>query len=258
MQGYEPSTYGDRFADVYDDWYPFDATAEATVAFVAARARGVPGPILELGIGTGRLALPLARLGFDVRGIDASKAMTERLSAKPGAEVVALGVGDMAAVDVPRRDGEATAPPCSVVFCAANTFFGILDPAEQAGCLRRAGAALAPGGAVILAAFVPPEVPLADADVTIRSMTVDEVVLSVARRDPERQRIEGHYISLHESGARLRPYAIRYAAVAELDAAAAAAGLAVVERYADWSGTPFDDAATDHVSVYRLVEPAET
>lgn len=254
MQGYEPSTYGDRFADVYDDWYPFDAAAEATVAVIAERARRVAGPILELGIGTGRLALPLARQGFDVRGIDASAAMTARLAAKPGADAIAVTVGDMAAVEVPRRPDEPVAPACSVVFCASNTFFGILEPDAQAACLGRCRAVLAPGGCVIVAAFVPPEVPLADADVTIRSMSVDEVVLSVARRDPVRQRIEGHYISLTDAGTRLRPYAIRYATVAELDDAAADAGLTLVERWADWSGTPFHDEAADHVSVYGVVE----
>ncbi|HEX8804487.1 MAG TPA: class I SAM-dependent methyltransferase, partial [Acidimicrobiales bacterium] len=91
MEGYGPSTYGDRFADVYDDWYADVSDAEATVARVAAlaAAAGAPaGPVLELGAGSGRLAVPLAAAGLDTWALDASTAMLDRLRAKPGGDRV--------------------------------------------------------------------------------------------------------------------------------------------------------------------------
>jgi hypothetical protein len=178
--------------------------------------------------------------------------MVERLRAKPGGDAVPVTVGDMADVEVPRRPGEVASPPCDLVFCATNTFFGILDDDARRRCLERIATALAPEGALVLAAFVPPDDPERDEDVTVRTMTADRVVLSIARRDADAGRIEGHYVELTDAGTRLRPYVVRYAAPAELDGLAAAAGLALAERYADWYRAPFDpDGSTDHVSLYR-------
>src|SRR5947209_1500902 len=98
MTEYGPETYGDRWADVYDD---FVARArpdtDATVEFLAQLAEG---PILELGIGTGRVALPLAARGFEVHGIDASERMVAKMRAKPGGEAIAVTIGDFADVPV--------------------------------------------------------------------------------------------------------------------------------------------------------------
>ena len=129
MEGYEPPSYGEAMADVYDEWYADLTDVGATVAAIARLAAG--GRVLELGIGTGRLAIPLAEAGLDVSGIDVSPAMVARLRAKPGGDRVAVVVGDMArAEDLPPG-------PFAVVFVAFNTFFGLITAEDQARVLRR-------------------------------------------------------------------------------------------------------------------------
>src|SRR5919108_2752049 len=123
---YGPSTYGQRFADVYDAWVaPRVAQAtEQAVAFLAELAGG--GPVLELGIGTGRIALPLAQRGLAVQGIDASEAMLARLRDKPGGADLAVTLGDFAEVGVEGR--------FALIYVVFNTFFALLDQAQQVRC----------------------------------------------------------------------------------------------------------------------------
>ena len=248
MEGYDASTYGDRFADVYDDWYDGVTDASACARHLAelVAARG-GGPVLELGIGSGRVALPLAALGVEVHGIDASAAMVERLRAKPGGDAIAVTVGDMAELEL--GDG----PPFAVVFVAFNTFFNLASAAEQERCLRRVAAVLAPDGVLVIEAFIPRDDigREAEAAVTPRRITADEVVLTVSQVDREAQTIAGQHVHLREDGIRLRPWHLRYATPAQLDAMAAAAGLELVERSAGWDGAPIADTSAVHVSRYR-------
>lgn len=248
MEGYDATTYGDRFADVYDDWYG-DVTdvAACTEHLAALVARLGGGPVLELGIGSGRLALPLARRGVEVHGVDASAAMLERLQAKPGAATVTATLGDMATLDLDDP------PPFAVVFAAFNTFFNLPSEAAQLQCLRRAGQLLRPGGAVVLEAFVPRADigPGAEAAVTPRHITADEVVLTVSQVDQRTQTITGQHVHLRESGIRLRPWHLRYATPEQLDDLAARAGLELEGRAAGWRDEPFTDASDVHVSTYR-------
>jgi SAM-dependent methyltransferase len=179
-----------------------------------------------------------------VTGLDASTEMLERLRAKPGGRAVQTVVGDMAEVPVRGR--------FAVVFAAFNTFFNLTTPAAQLACLRRVAAVLEPTGCFALEAFVPPEpgtVP--DSAVSARTIEVDRVVLTAARRDPAAQTIAGQHIEITERGIRLRPWFVRYAAPRELDELAARAGLVLEARHADWRGAPFDDDSASHVSVYR-------
>ncbi|MCX7621130.1 MAG: class I SAM-dependent methyltransferase [Acidimicrobiales bacterium] len=278
MEGYEPSTYGDRFADIYDDWYPPDETSAQTVDTLAELA-DPRQPILELGIGTGRLALPLAKRGFDVRGIDASTKMIERLRSKPGGEKIAVTLGDLGSVQVPPRPNTAAEPPppantgpgaaplapaitepssataterCALVFAAGNTIFGLLSADAQAACFRRVSDVLIPGGRFVVEAFVPPDDgDSGQEDVAIRSMTAQQLVLSAARRNPTQQTISGHYIELRDGSVTLRPFHLRYASVAELDAMADAAGLELEHRWSSWRRDPFTPHSTDHISVWR-------
>ena len=245
MDGYEASTYGQGFADVYDEWYADVSDIDATVAGVAALARSCGGGrVLELGVGTGRLALPLAAQGFAVTGIDASAGMLDRLRAKPGAEQIETVLGDMAELPVDGRYG--------VVFAAFNTFFNLTSEAAQRACLRRAAAVLERGGCLAIEAFVPPEAgSAADNTVSARTIELDRVVLTAARHDPATRTIAGQHIEITERGIRLRPWLVRYAAPRELDELARAAGLVLERRDGDWRGTPFDDDSTTHVSVYR-------
>lgn len=244
MEGYDASTYGERMADVYDEWYPFDPDTPAAVDRLAALAGPPPARILELGAGTGRLAVPLAGLGHDVVALDTSPAMLERLAAKPGGERVRAVVGDMAD-DVP-------AGPFALVVVAVNTLFNLDDPARLRACLAAVAAALADAGRLVVEAFVPADPPPTGASLEVRSMTADRVVLSVSRSDPADQVAEGQFVELRDGApVRLRPWRIRWATPAQLDDSAADAGLVLVERWAGWRAEPFDDTSSHHVSVYR-------
>jgi SAM-dependent methyltransferase len=248
VEGYDASTYGDRFAEVYDDWYGDLTDAEAcadSVAQLAASAGG--GPVLELGIGSGRLALPLVERGLEVHGLDASSAMVERLRAKPGGDRVTVTFGDMA--ELPLVDP----PPFAVVLVAFNTFFNLATEEAQRRCLARVAEVLAPQGALVLEAFVPdaPGGRGIDGALTPRRITADEVVLAVSQRDRAAQTITGQHVHITEAGIRLRPWHLRYATPEQLDAMASDAGLVLAERTAGWRGEPFTEDSGVHVSVYR-------
>jgi SAM-dependent methyltransferase len=146
IKEYGPSTYGDRFADLYDEWVqsvPLDT--EAAVAFLAELAD--KGPVLELAIGTGRIALPLARRGIDVRGIDASEQMVARLRAKQGGDRIPVTLGDFADVAV---EGKFT-----LVYVVFNTLFALQTQEAQVRCFENVAAHLAEDGVLVVEAFVP-------------------------------------------------------------------------------------------------------
>lgn len=247
MEGFDATTYGERFADVYDDWYEAVSDVEGTVQAVAALAAG--RPVLELGVGTGRLALPLAALGLEVHGVDASPAMLERLQAKPGGGSVRTVLGDFS-VDLPEVDGGF-----SVALIAFNTFFNLSSREAQQRCFASVAERLRPGGAFVLEAFVA-DLTSQDADVTPTVVGADEVVLQVTRRDRASQTVRGSIVSFSQAGGvRLRPWFIRYAQPDELDVMASAAGFALASRAEGWRGEPFDDASPRHVSVYRRGGP---
>jgi SAM-dependent methyltransferase len=249
MEGYGPETYGDAIADIYDQWYgDLSETDDAVEALAALAQRAGTTRVLELGIGSGRLALPLAARGFDVAGIDTSQAMIDRLRTKEGGADIPVTVGDMAALDLSGVAAQ-TDQAFGLVFIAVNTFFLLTTADAQQRCLRRVRAELAPGGLFVLEAFVP-TVDQPTNLVEARTVAVDHVVLTATRHDPVEQTVTSQYIELSESGIRMRPLVIRYAPVAELDAMAATAGLELVERWADWKGTPFTENANLHVSVY--------
>jgi SAM-dependent methyltransferase len=244
MEGFEASTYGERFADVYDEWYGGVSDVEATVEAVAGLAGD--GPVLELGVGTGRLALPLKARGLEVHGIDASPAMVARLRAKPGGEGVSVVVGDFADVALEVPGGFA------VVLVAYNTLFNLGSAAAQRRCFANVARRLRPGGAFVVEAFVPvPADRGSDAAVTPSVVEADRVVLQVTRRDAEAQTVDGSVVSISEHGIRLRPWHIRYASPDELDAMAGDAGLSLSDRWSGWRGEPFEAGSERHVSVYR-------
>lgn len=254
MEAYDASTYGDRFADVYDDWYAGVTDAEACadrVATIVAEVGG--GPVLELGVGSGRLALPLAARGLEVHGLDASGAMLERLRRKPGGDAVITTLGDMAAIPI------VEPPPFAVVLIAFNTLFNLPTETAQRRCLTRVAEVLAPHGRLVVEAFVPrDDLPaVAERSVTPRHLTADEVVLTVSQHDPVAQTITGQHVQLTEAGTRLRPWHLRYLTPVQLDELAATAGLALVERTAGWRGEPFGPDREVHVSVYRKAAPGQ-
>jgi SAM-dependent methyltransferase len=242
MEGYRPETYGDRIADVYDAMtagLPDPADCVDRLAELAG-----PGPALELGIGTGRVALPLAARGVQVHGVDASAAMVERLRAKPGGDAIDVTLGDFAAVPV-----EGSYPLVYVVF---NTFFALLTQDDQLRCFAAVGRRLAPGGAFVLQGFVPDQsLHAGGQSVRTTHLGVDQVRLDLARHDPVAQRVDFQHVLLTEGGIRLYPGALRYAWPSELDLMARLAGLRLRERRGGWRREPFGADSAVHVSVYE-------
>jgi SAM-dependent methyltransferase len=252
MDGYGPTSYGDGFADVYDEWYTgLDEAGVAAdvVGDLARRSAGGGRPrVLELGVGTGRLAIPMLDRGLDVHGVDASSAMLERLRARDPDGRVTVTTGDM--VD------DQPEGPFDVVVVVYNTLFNLDSAERQAACFAAVGRRLRAGGAFVIEAFVPEDPPRDGAEVDVRSMTASEVVLSVSTHDPSRQRAEGHFVHLADGApVRLRPWSIRYAPPAELDAMAAAAGLILDARWGNFHRRPFTEESERHVSVYIPARP---
>jgi SAM-dependent methyltransferase len=244
VRGYGSNSYGDGFADVYDEWYADVTDVDATVARLAELA-GPGGNVLELGVGTGRLAVPLADAGLSVTGIDSSTAMLEQLASRdPDGRVVSIA-GDM--VD------DLPAGPFDAALVAYNTLFNLLADGAQQRCFAAVAGRLRPGGRFVVEAFVPDADQVSGSDVSVRSMEVDRVVLSVSRHSPDGQQASGQFVEFTESGGvRLRPWSVRWATVEQLDVMAAAAGFDREERFGSMSGEPFTDDSAQHVTVYRL------
>jgi SAM-dependent methyltransferase len=242
--------YDDRRADAYDHRYRERfAEAEAAADFLAGVARP-PGPVLELGVGTGRIAVPLTDRGLEVHGIDASPAMVAQLRAKPGGDAIPVQAGDFADVGAEVTGG------FGVVFVAFNTLFNLPSAEAQARCFTNVARRLGPGGRFVVEAFVPdPDRFPEGGSVSPTIIEPDHVVLLVARQDRARQTLTASHVSITEEGIRLRPLFLRYSTPAELDAMALAAGLELEERWSGWDRRPYDDEAERHVSVYRRSEP---
>lgn len=249
MRGYDSTSYGDGFADVYDDWYAEVTDVGATVSRMLDVA-GQAGRVLELGVGTGRLAIPMAAAGLDVVGIDSSTAMLAKLDER----VAATTAGQMR-VHAVRGDMVDDLPdgPFDACLVAYNTIFNLVDADAQRRCFSEVAARLRPGGRFVVEAIVPDDEAPTGQHVGVRSMSVDRVVLSVSDHRPDEQRTSGQFVEFTEAGGiRLRPWSIRWASPSELDEMAAGAGLRVESRDADMAGAPFDDGADHHVTVYRL------
>jgi SAM-dependent methyltransferase len=242
MAGFDdPAFYGDRWAGVYDEHHA-GMDPSAAVEFLAGLAGD--GRALELAIGTGRVALPLAGRGIAVEGVDASEEMVARLRAKPGGEVIPVAMGDMADVPV---DG-----PFRLVYLVFNSLFGLLSQARQADCFRGVARVLGPGGAFVIECFVP-DLARFDRGQRVQAVTVteDSATVEVSRHDAALQRVTSQIITLDARGVHLGPVALRYSWPGELDLMAEAAGLRLAERHGDWDRRPFGSGSAKHISVYR-------
>jgi SAM-dependent methyltransferase len=242
MDDYGPETYGDRIADVYDDWYGEAAFLDtgASVDVLAELAGG--GPVLELAIGTGRIALPLAARGVEVHGVDASERMVAKLREKPGGEEIPVTIGDFADVPV---DGEY-----SLVYVVFNTFFALASQDEQVRCFENVAAHLAHGGAFLLDAFVPDPARFSDGRVSASRVEHDVVQLDVTKMDTVEQRSRTRHVVFTPEGARFYPVEVRWAYPPEIDLMARLAGLRLHERWGGWKREPFTAQSKQHVSVY--------
>jgi hypothetical protein len=227
-------------AAIYDDVPRGDE--DETVAFLAQLAGA--GRALELAVGTGRIALPLAAHGVAVDGIDISDAMVARLREKPGGAAIAVTMGDFADVAVPGG--------YRLIYVVYNTLFNLLTQDEQVRCFENVAAHLTDDGAFVVEAFVPTYLHRLRDDqyVDAEAVAVDSVWLDVGRHDPVAQRLDESHVHLTDAGVRVYPIVTRYAWPSELDLMARIAGLHLRERFGGWRGEPFDGSSARHVSVY--------
>lgn len=240
MQGYDAATYGDRIADVYDEFYK-PANVGACVDLLAELAAG--GRALELGIGTGTLALPLAATGCEVHGIESSQAMLDQLRSKPGGAELPVIIGDFADV--------AVEGAFSLVFVINNTFFMLASQEEQIRCFQNVAAHLDEGGVFVVHAFVPDTSKFAEGEHVRASLPdLDSVRLDVSIHDPVNQVLDFRHLRLTEDGIRMYPGRLRYVWPSELDLMARLAGLKLHARWSDWQRSPFTAQSRAHVSVY--------
>ena len=246
MSEYDPSTYGDRVAEVYDQSRRVSRNTETTVEFLAAMAGH--GPILELGIGTGRIALPLVQRGFEVHGVDASRAMVDKLRAKPAGDRITLVIDDFSGVPV---EGQF-----SLIFVVFNTFFCLLSQEDQVRCFAEVARHLTEDGAFV------PDPSRFDRRQRVSAVDVDTdgFQLEVSVHDPVRQEIVSQHVFVADGDVRLYPLQVRYAWPSELDLMARLAGLRLQARLAGlrlqarfggWGREPFTAASQSHVSVYE-------
>ena len=241
----EASSYGDRWAEVYDEVHAhlYAATAiEPAVDVLAELAGG--GRALELGIGTGRIALPLARRGVAVHGLDASAAMLEKLRQKPGGAEIPVHLTDFAQFELESS--------YSVIYVVFNTFFALTSQDAQVSCLQSVARHLADDGVLVIEAFVP-DMGRFERGQHISAGNIDQesVSINLDRHDPVSQKVASSHLRLSAGGVEIFPVAVRYAWPSEIDLMARLAGMGLRSRWADWHRSPFTASSPGHVSVYR-------
>jgi SAM-dependent methyltransferase len=235
--------FDERVASSYDDDENrmFDpAVIEPTVDFLAGLANG--GRALELGIGTGRIALPLAARGVEVHGIDRSRAMTDRLRAKPGGSEIEITIGDFATAEV---DGTFR-----LAYLVFNTIMNLTTQAEQVACFRNVAAHLEPGGRFVIEVGVPDLQRLPPGE---RFVVFDgsETHLGIDEYDVANQGLISHHFEVRDGALTKSSGPYRYVWPAELDLMAGIAGLRLRDRWAGWKGEPFTSDSRQHVSVWE-------
>ena len=244
MGDFDASAYGATgIADDYDALYADHWDTDSAVECLVELAEG--GPVLEFGIGTGRLALPMLHRGLEVHGIDGSAEMVARLLAKPGGERLPVVVGNFAEADAGGR-------AFSLVVLAVNTVFALPDQDAQVACFRNAARHLAPSGRFVVEAWVPDVGAFRNNRlVRPRVMRPDMVSIETAELDQAHQIMRTTQAVFSEGGVRLYPATHRYAWPAELDLMGQLAGFRGEHRWADWGRSEFTPDSTAHVTVYR-------
>jgi SAM-dependent methyltransferase len=241
MMDYEDKTYGQRIAEIYDEInVSYDP---GLIDLLAEFAEG--GPALELGIGTGRIALPLHEKGVAVQGIDVSKEMIAKLHAKPQGTEIEVFTGSFAEFQLNRR--------FQLIYVVFNTFYALLTQEEQVKCFKSVAAHLAPDGVFLMEAFFPNPGRYVDHQ-TVRSVSLSEdtVRFDVSEIDPVAQQVSTQHVHLSNDGIRLYPVKLRYAWPSELDLMAQIAGLALRHRWNSCARDEFTKNSRNHISIYGL------
>ena len=235
--------FGERVAERYDrsaaDMFE-PAVIDPVVDFLADLAGG--GAALELGIGTGRIALPLARRGVPVRGIDLSEAMVARLRAKPGADQIGVTIGDFATTRVEGR--------FSVAYLVFNTIMNLTTQDGQVACFQNVAAHLQPGGCFVVEVMVPDLQRLPPGE-TVRPFTVSPTRLGFDEYDVASQGLVSHHYAVAGGNLDVVSVPFRYVWPGELDLMARLAGMTLRERWSGWRREPFTSDSTRHVSVWE-------
>jgi len=219
--------FGERIAERYDETAAdmFEtAVVEPVVDLLADLA--FDGRALELGIGTGRIALPLAQRGVRVHGIDLSEAMVARLRAKPGAEQIEVTIGDFATTTVPRQ--------FSVAYLVFNTIMNLTTQDDQVACFSNVAAHLTPGGCFVIEVSVPDLQRLPPGE-TVRAFTVSDTRLGFDEYDIASQGLVSHHYWVVNGKLEVFTPPFRYVWPAELDLMARLAGMALQDRWAGWN-----------------------
>jgi SAM-dependent methyltransferase len=239
-----PRNYFDaRIARTYEAKWPelFEpAMVEPAVRFLAEQAG--PGPALELGVGTGRLAIPLSRRGVRVHGIDLSPDMVAELRAKPGGDAIAVTVGDFATTRV--------GGPFRLAYLVRNTIANLTTQDEQVACFQHVAAQLEPGGRFVIELYVPHLRRLPPGE-TVVPFTVTPTHLGFEEYDVASQLAVSHHYWLVDGRLETLSAPFRYVWPSELDLMARMAGLTLRERWSDWDRAPFTGDSRSHVSVWE-------
>ncbi|HEX2420944.1 MAG TPA: class I SAM-dependent methyltransferase, partial [Acidimicrobiia bacterium] len=206
MEEYGPGTYGAEWAPDYDQL--FGDVAPGMIDRLAEWAGG--GRVLELAIGTGRIALPLKERGIDITGIDISPEMVAKLRQKPGGADIPVVIGDLADVEIEGR--------FAMIYLIFNTLFGLLDQDQQVRCFQNVASHLEPGGRFVIEAFYP-DLGRFDRNQRVQATAVDRhrVVLEASRHDPVSQQVTSQWIEVSGQGVKLLPVIVRYSWPSELD-----------------------------------------
>lgn len=241
MKGYGPKTFGELNAEDYDLLHD-PGTTDAAVDLLTDLSLG--HRTLELAIGTGRVALPMARRGCDICGIEASPDMLAKLREKSGGEAIPVMMGDMAEVKAEGRFG--------FIFLIFNTLFNLTSQEAQLRCFCNAADMLEPGGAFLIETFVPDIAQFRDhRGFKPRHLDRHSLTLEAAIHDPVRQVIEYQYLRFTPEGIRMTPLPMRYAWPSEIDLMARLAGLEPETRWGGWDRGAFSANSRMHISVYR-------
>jgi SAM-dependent methyltransferase len=236
--------FGEDVAARYDDPADrmFDPAAIAVVVDVLTDMAG-DGAALELGIGTGRIAVPLAERGVRVHGIDLSEAMVARLRAKPGGESIGVTIGDFATTHV---DGTFT-----VAYLVYNTINNLTSQDAQVACFQNVAQHLAPGGCFVIEVGIPGLRRLPPGQTAV-PFTVTPDRLGFDEYDVVRQgMVSHHFWRTDDGGFDSMSVPFRYVWPSELDLMARLAGMSLRDRWSDWTRSPFTAQSTSHVSVWQ-------
>ena len=246
----EDGYFDERVAAAYDDCKNDPTRSEfaaedinATVEFLAELAGG--GPSLEFGVGTGRIALPLAQRGVPTHGIDMSRPMVARLKAKPGGEAISVAIGDFATTSV---DGSFT-----LVYLICNTIMNLTTQKGQAACFRNAAAHLQPGGRFVIKVMVP-ELQRLPPGETFYVFAASDKHWGIDEYDVANQGLISHHFEDVDGRFEHASIPFRYVWPSELDLMAELAGMSLSERWEGWDREPFTSESRQHVSVWEKPE----